>query len=105
MFLTFVKAERPILVLQNSGFDEKLDENVSNDLSRFGIYSQLLTKQIEMIMDNELGLEFLQSKLKEIVTEKSTINYKDIIYQITDNVRAYIIFLINLLPNTILNLR
>lgn len=75
----------PDIVYQNQ--HERLNQDISDDLTKFEGYSKLLNQLMHTIVNKDLGLTTMQQKLDKLVIEFNSVRYDTVIDSITDKVR------------------
>lgn len=79
------KAVYPDIVYQNQ--HERLNQDISDDLTKFEGYSKLLNQLMHTIVNKDLGLTAMQQKLDKLAIEFNSVRYDTVIDSITDKVR------------------
>lgn len=86
------KAAYPGIVFQNY-LERQLDEEMSDDLTKFEAYSKLLSKLMHSIANKDLGLSVMKQKIEKVTVESTPVTLDSIIDAITDKVCIHLFHL------------
>lgn len=65
---------------------ERVNEEISDDLTKFEGYSKLLSQLMHTIVNKDLGLAVMQQKVDKLTVESSSLKFESILEGITDKV-------------------